>query len=73
MSILAYVVRRDAEVVTAHLELPFQNCFPNPVISAHSIHSATIWLSTSSGRSGSIASSNLSNIRLETKSGRTLP
>ena len=37
VSVLAYMVRRDAEVVTAHLEIPFDNCFPNPVISPPSL------------------------------------
>ena len=31
-SLLAYYVRDDKEVVTASLEVPVQNCFPNPVI-----------------------------------------
>lgn len=31
MSILAYYVRDDKEVVTAHIDIPIENCFPNPV------------------------------------------
>ena len=31
MSILAYVVRDDAEVVTGHAQVTLENCFPNPV------------------------------------------
>lgn len=33
VSVLAYYVRQDREVVTASIELPIQSCFPNPVIS----------------------------------------
>lgn len=32
VSVLAYYVRQDREVVTASIEIPIQNCFPNPVI-----------------------------------------
>jgi hypothetical protein len=28
---LAYYVRDDREVVTAHIDIPIENCFPNPV------------------------------------------
>lgn len=31
ISILAYYVRDDKEVVTAHIDIPIENCFPNPV------------------------------------------
>ena len=33
ISILAYSVRDDKEVVTAHIDIPIENCFPNPVSS----------------------------------------
>ena len=32
ISLLAYYVRNDREVVTASLEIPVENCFPNPVL-----------------------------------------
>lgn len=31
ISLLAYYVRDDNEVVTAHIDIPVENCFPNPV------------------------------------------
>ena len=31
ISLLAYYVRDDREVVTAHIDIPIENCFPNPV------------------------------------------
>lgn len=31
ISLLAYYVRNDREVVTASFEVPVENCFPNPV------------------------------------------
>ena len=34
-SLLAYYVRDDGEVVTADLEIPVENCFPNPVSDNH--------------------------------------
>ena len=33
ISVLAYYVREDREVVTASLDIPIENCFPNPVSS----------------------------------------
>lgn len=32
ISILAYYVREDREVVTASITIPIENCFPNPVM-----------------------------------------
>lgn len=31
ISLLAYYVRDDREMVTAHIDIPIENCFPNPV------------------------------------------
>lgn len=38
ISLLAYYVRDDKEVVTAHIDVPIENCFPNPVKSQCCIH-----------------------------------
>lgn len=38
ISLLAYYVRDDREMVTAHIDIPIENCFPNPV------HIAIVWI-----------------------------
>ena len=37
MTILAYYIRGDKEVVTAVLDLEVDSCFPNPVYSRHKV------------------------------------